>query len=183
MTLDLAELQRKHRSYFPEQLSVDYTLLGSFDNESLYAFLMHGPKDDGDVVCVDENPDELDGPPSPRLEAVSEIINSFPALIAELKEAREAAADAELNAGAIHSIREACKEIMGGNATFVDDDFARCLTTLRAKCEKMRAALAKIADPQPTFAGPQCCKDTFEDACELFSDIASKALAELDGGA
>lgn len=90
LPLDLEDLQRKHRSYFPEQLSVDYTLLGSFDNESLYAFLMHGPKDDGDVVCVDEKPDELDGPPSPRLEAISEIINSFPALIAELKEALEA---------------------------------------------------------------------------------------------
>jgi hypothetical protein len=42
---------------------------------------------------------------------------------------------------------------------------------------ELREALEKIADPQPTFAGPQCCQDTFEDACELFSDIARQALA------
>ena len=94
---DHDELKKLAEAYFPEKLSVDYTLLRSFDNESLYAFLMHGPKEDDDCVCVDEKPDELDGPPSPRLEAISEIVNAFPKLLAErdslkaeLAEAREA---------------------------------------------------------------------------------------------
>ena len=44
--------------------------------------------------------------------------------------------------------------------------------------EKLEAILKRIADPQPTFAGPQCCLGTFEDTCELFSDIARAALKE-----
>jgi hypothetical protein len=44
------------------------------------------------------------------------------------------------------------------------------------RVERLEAALQKIADPQPTFAGPPCCGDTFADACELFGDIAATAL-------
>lgn len=77
----MKDLREKAEAFFPEKLSVDYATLGSFDNERLYAFLMHGPKDDGDHVCVDENPDELDGPPSPRLETIAEIVNALPKLL------------------------------------------------------------------------------------------------------
>ncbi|MEL7110956.1 MAG: hypothetical protein AAGL99_16970 [Pseudomonadota bacterium] len=80
---DYAELKKLAEAYFPERLSVDYVSLRSLDDESLYAFLMHGPKDDGDHVCVDENPDQLDGPPSPRLETIAEVVNAFPELLAQ----------------------------------------------------------------------------------------------------
>jgi hypothetical protein len=45
--------------------------------------------------------------------------------------------------------------------------------------EKLRGALRQIADPQPAFTGPECCRETFSDACELFSGIAQSALDGL----
>jgi hypothetical protein len=89
--IDLSELENLCRSFFPERLSVDYWCQRTgLDDENLLAFLMHGPKDDGDYVCVDEEPDSLDGPPSPRLEAIAQIINTFPRLCKELARVREA---------------------------------------------------------------------------------------------
>ena len=45
----------------------------------------------------------------------------------------------ELCAAAVVEIRRLCKEIMGGNLSFVDDDFARCLLTLRAERDALAA--------------------------------------------
>ena len=47
---------------------------------------------------------------------------------------------------------------------------------LRDEVTRLRGALEQIANPQPTFAGPQCCQSTFDDACELFSGIAREAM-------
>jgi hypothetical protein len=50
------------------------------------------------------------------------------------------------------------------------------LPELVARVRELEGALKQIAEPQPTFAGPRCCGDTFTDACELFGDIARTAL-------
>lgn len=56
------------------------------------------------------------------------------------RDAQRARANAnEMCAAAVAEIRRVCAEIMGGNMAFVDDDFARCLLTLRDD----RDALAK----------------------------------------
>lgn len=47
----------------------------------------------------------------------------------------------DLNGLAIDAIRRTCKEIMGDNLAFVDDDFARCLLTLRDRCERLRGII------------------------------------------
>jgi hypothetical protein len=67
--------------------------------------------------------------------------------IAELEKRYEYA---DLHQSALNAIREACKEIMGGNLTFVDDDFARCLFTLKEKNEKYFNALKEISS-QTTY--------------------------------
>jgi hypothetical protein len=55
---------------------------------------------------------------------------------------------ADLNSAAMDAIRKACNEIMGGNCAFIDDDFARCLYTmkeqrdaLQKRCELLTAAI------------------------------------------
>lgn len=62
-------------------------------------------------------------------------------LRAELDAQRARANANEMCAAAVVEIRRVCAEIMGGNMAFVDDDFARCLLTLRDE----RDALAKDA--------------------------------------
>jgi hypothetical protein len=48
-----------------------------------------------------------------------------------------------INADALHEIRVACKEIMGDNLAFVDDDFARCLLTLKAERDELKKLVAE----------------------------------------
>jgi len=67
--------------------------------------------------------------------------------IAELEKRYEYA---DLHAAAINAVRNACKEIMGDNLSFIDDDFARCLLTLKEKNEKYFNALKEIS-VQPTY--------------------------------
>lgn len=67
--------------------------------------------------------------------------SDYDALRAERDALRARADEHELCAAAVVEIRRLCKEIMGGNLSFVDDDFARCLLTLRDE----RDALAKDA--------------------------------------
>jgi hypothetical protein len=50
------------------------------------------------------------------------------------------------------------------------------LVAMGRRVAELEGALQEIAYPQPTFAGPPCCGDTFADACELFGDIARTAL-------
>lgn len=49
--------------------------------------------------------------------------------------------DLDLANSAMHAIREACNEIMGGNTSFVDDDFARCLLKLRDENKALSSRL------------------------------------------
>ena len=70
-----------------EQLCVDYVELGAEDNRRLCAFLMEGDKDDGIIVCVDEEPTGTDVP-SPRLEFIAAAVNALPELLA-LREENE----------------------------------------------------------------------------------------------
>jgi hypothetical protein len=51
------------------------------------------------------------------------------------------------------------------------------LTAHLARIAELEAALKQIAQPDATFAGPKCCGETFNDACEMFSDIARAALS------
>lgn len=55
---------------------------------------------------------------------------------------------------------------------------AQDMAALISEVEALREALKQVAHPMATFAGPQCCADTFADACELFSDIARAVLPE-----
>ena len=54
------------------------------------------------------------------------------------------------------------------------------IAALISEVEALREALRQVAHPMATFAGPQCCADTFADACELFSDIARAVLPETE---
>ncbi len=65
-------------------------------------------------------------------------------LVKQRDEARENCKYDALNLGAIDAIRTACKEIMGGNASFVDDDFARCLYTQKARAEAAEAEVERL---------------------------------------
>lgn len=56
----------------------------------------------------------------------------------ENEQLREACKYDALNASAIAEIRRVCNEIMGGNTTFVDDDFARCLLTLNDEVKRLK---------------------------------------------
>lgn len=60
------------------------------------------------------------------------------------------------------------------------DAQAATIRALQEKNEGLREALRKIMDPQPFSAhlDPRCCQHTFDDACELFSDIARAALKD-----
>jgi len=70
------------------------------------------------------------------------------ALVKERDEARERCAYDALNSGAIDAIRTACKEIMGGNVAFVDDDFARCLYTQKQRAEAAEAEVTALKEQQ-----------------------------------
>ena len=86
MTYDTAELKRlMEAGQFTKPLFIDYAELGLDDNTRLVAFLMHGDPDDGEYVCVDEDPSGLDVP-SPRLEAIAAAVNALPALLARVEE-------------------------------------------------------------------------------------------------
>lgn len=66
------------------------------------------------------------------LERYDMVVAERDALKAELSRER-------LNGDAILEIRRVCNEIMGGNCAFVDDDFARCLLTMKERAEKAEA--------------------------------------------
>ncbi len=76
----------------------------------------------------------------------TEAADALEALAGEVERLKDACKYDGLNAGAIAEIRRACKEIMGGNVTFVDDDFARCLFTLSAERDRLKAALVAISE-------------------------------------
>lgn len=65
--------------------------------------------------------------------------DAIEALAGEVERLKEVCKYDALNAGAIAEIRSACKEIMGGNVSFVDDDFARCLFTLKTESDRLKA--------------------------------------------
>lgn len=67
--------------------------------------------------------------------------DALEAMAGEVERLKEACKYDALNAGAIAEIRRACKEIMGDNVSFVDDDFARCLLTLKTERDRLKAAL------------------------------------------
>ena len=51
------------------------------------------------------------------------------------------------------------------------------LPELLAKVKRLEEALATITNPATySHSLPSCCQHTFDDACELFSDIARAAL-------
>ena len=53
------------------------------------------------------------------------------------------------------------------------------LPELLAKVKRLEEALATIADPAAySHSLPSCCQHTFDDTCELFSDIARAALSQ-----
>ena len=60
------------------------------------------------------------------------------ALEAEIERLRAELADKALADSAIANIRKLCHEIMGGNCSFVDDDFGRALITLRDERDRLR---------------------------------------------
>ncbi|WP_454760647.1 hypothetical protein [Caulobacter segnis] len=54
----------------------------------------------------------------------------------------EAEAAEDLANGAVQACRDACKAIMGGNASFVDDDVARALLSVKERAETAEQALS-----------------------------------------
>jgi hypothetical protein len=71
-------------------------------------------------------------------------------LVERLAAAEKKAQDLDLANSAMHAIREACNEIMGGNCSYVDDDFARCLLTLRDKNKELESRLDALAKFDPS---------------------------------
>lgn len=63
-------------------------------------------------------------------------------LLERIAERDEARADLDIANDAMQSIRKACAEITGGNATFIDDDFARALLVIKGRAETAESALA-----------------------------------------
>lgn len=134
----------------------------------------------------------------------SPVVDDVCTIIAALEAAEARAQDAELSAGALHAIRRACSEIMGGNTTFVDDDFARCLITMKAErdaayrhrdelfqannayqgryraAEKLLRKLIADEDEAPGF-GIADCVDNRGIRCQSqgFADLITEARALL----
>lgn len=82
----------REKAKINESLFVTYEEFGRLDDLKLNGFLLHGhaeEPDDAEVVCVDEDPLELDGPPSPRLEYLAAAANiDLPALLKAFEEMR-----------------------------------------------------------------------------------------------
>lgn len=78
---------------------------------------------------------------------------------AEVRRLREALHFDSLNASAIHACREACRRIMGDNATWVDDDVARTLLVLKRIIETngidLAAAVPKAVEEMKARAALQ----------------------------
>lgn len=76
-------------------------------------------------------------------------------LIAEVERLRAENSRLILSDAAIDEIRKVCKEIMGDNLAFVDDDFARCLLMLRARVAELERDAARyrwLRDDESSFA-------------------------------
>lgn len=75
----------------------------------------------------------------------------------ELAKLRADASKLSLYDAAMDAIRDACDKIMGGNLDFIDDDFARCLYSMKAERDRLAGinrqlleaaqALARIYSP------------------------------------
>lgn len=60
------------------------------------------------------------------------------------------------------------------------DAQAATIRALQEENERLRDALTQIMNPMPfsEHLDPRCCQHTFDDTCELFSDIARDALKD-----
>ena len=76
-----------------------------------------------------------------------EAADALEAMAGEVERLKVACRYDALNAGAIAEIRRACKEIMGSNASFVDDDFVVCLMTQKQRADAAEAE--RDRDHQP----------------------------------
>lgn len=75
----------------------------------------------------------------------SEAADALDAKDAEIARLTMVAAEHSLCGAVAHECRRLCKEIMGGNLAFIDDDFARCLITLRDERDALRAQIGANA--------------------------------------
>lgn len=73
------------------------------------------------------------------LGASDEAADALDAQAQEIERLTLIAAEHSLCGAVAHECRRLCKEIMGGNLAFIDDDFARCLLTLRDERDALRA--------------------------------------------
>lgn len=152
---DLDELKAlAEAAKFSEPLQVDYQCLRvGLDDENLLAFLMHGDSEDGEYVCVDEEPTERDGPPSPRLEFIAALVNAFPDLLLRLEKAE-------------------------GERGHVDRLQRSLLTSTEANeasAEKLRIANARISELEAALKQIKLNPNYGE--CKI---IANRALGECD---
>lgn len=97
-------------------------------------------------------------------------------LRAERDALRARANENELCAAAVVEIRRLCKEIMGGNLSFVDDDFARCLLTLRAERDALGWARVELAN---IVHAERFNKSHFADDTEFADWAQSRARHQL----
>lgn len=59
-----------------------------------------------------------------------------------------------------NEIRKVCKEAMGGNTTFIDDDVARAITALKSQRDEMAEALGWIEAQAKAFAQSKMSEQT-----------------------
>lgn len=92
------------------------------------------------------------------------------------------AAEHSLCGAVAHECRRLCNEIMGGNLAFIDDDFARCLLTLRAERDALRAELTMLRDQHSAECAEADALRARAEAAERDADRYRAALEELHPG-
>ena len=98
---------------------------------------------------------------------LADAADALEAMAGEVERLKVACRYDALNAGAIAEIRRACKEIMGSNASFVDDDFVVCLMTQKqradaaeAERDRLKAALVEQVKQYPDYS--DICRKALE---------------------
>lgn len=64
----------------------------------------------------------------------------------ELAKLRADASKLSLYDAAMDAIRDACDKIMGGNLDFIDDDFARCLYSMKAERDRLAGINRQVCE-------------------------------------
>jgi len=74
-----------------------------------------------------------------QLREATDTIERLQAELAEARKERDEARSAEaMGNDAMHAVREVCRNIMGGNLTFIDDDAARAIYTVKEELDRTR---------------------------------------------